>query len=165
MRDFLQRDDGPTAVEYAVMSARGRRRIDLSRFALDALHEHRTRMLREGHATSPVFCDRQGGWLRKGNVLRRSFWTIIGRANDKAREEAAKRNAEPVLLPEIRFHDMRHTSATLLLLTSENAKVVSERLGHAFVQLTLDTYSHVLTTMLQAAAVRMDEIFTRKAIP
>ncbi len=145
-------------------SARGRRRIDLSAFALDALHEHRKRMLAEGNTSGPVFCDRQGGWLRKGNVLRRSFWPIIDRANKKAKEEAAKMNTEPALLPEIRFHDLRHTSATLLLLADVNVKVVSERLGHASIQLTLDTYSHVLPTMQKVAALKMDGIFGRKAI-
>lgn len=144
-------------------SARGRRRIDLSRFALDALHEHRKRMLVEGHTGGPVFCDQTGGWLRKGNVLRRSYWPIIARANTKEVKEAAEQNREPQLLPQIRFHDLRHTCATLLLLVDENVKVVSERLGHASIQLTLDTYSHVLPTMQKRAAEKMNGIFGRQA--
>jgi integrase len=139
-------------------SARGRRRIDLSQYTIEVLHEHRKRMLAEGNINGPVFCDRQGGWLRKGNVLRRSFWAIIRRANDKANKEAEKSRTEPALLPDIRFHDLRHTCATLLLLADENVKVVSERLGHASVQLTLDTYSHVLPTMQKRAAQKMNSI-------
>jgi integrase len=50
-------------------------------------------------------------------------------------------------LPRIRFHDLRHTHATILLRLGENPKVVSERLGHAEVGITLDTYSHVLPDM------------------
>ena len=64
-------------------------------------------------------------------------------------------------LPNIRFHDLRHTSATLLLLAGENIKVVSERLGHASVQLTLDTYSHLMTGDDASAAMQADEMLRR----
>ncbi|MGD6898653.1 tyrosine-type recombinase/integrase [Bacillus infantis] len=49
--------------------------------------------------------------------------------------------------PEIRFHDLRHTHATILLQMGVNPKIVSERLGHSTVQITLDTYSHILPSM------------------
>ena len=55
--------------------------------------------------------------------------------------------------------DLRHTCATLLLLAGENAKVVSERLGHASVTLTLDTYSHVLPSMQEASADKLQAMF------
>jgi integrase len=64
-------------------------------------------------------------------------------------------------LPMIRFHDPRHTAATLMRLNGVNVKVASERLGHASIQLTLDTYSHVLPTMQKDAAERMDAFFRR----
>jgi len=135
-------------------SAKGRRRIPLSRFTLDALNEHRKRMLADGYMSGPVFCNTDGGFLHKANVLRRSFWPIITNAN----KEAKQQNTEPALLPEIRFHDLRHTCATLLLLAGENPKVVSERLGHASIELTLNCYSHVLPTMQQGAAAKMNAI-------
>jgi integrase len=50
-------------------------------------------------------------------------------------------------LPKIRFHDLRHTHATILLSMEVNPKIVAERLGHSSVQITLDTYSHVLPSM------------------
>lgn len=50
-------------------------------------------------------------------------------------------------LPRIRFHDLRHTHATILLQMGVNPKIVAERLGHSTVQITLDTYSHVLPSM------------------
>jgi integrase len=56
----------------------------------------------------------------------------------------------------------QHTAATLWLLNGVNVKVASERLGHASIQLTLDTYSHVLPTMQRIAAQRMDAFFRRK---
>jgi integrase len=141
-------------------SARSQRRIDLSRFALDALNEHRQRMLAEGRDVkgAAIFCDQQGGWLRKGNVLRRSVWPIIANANARATKEAEEKGVAPALVPSIRFHDFRHTCATLLL-ADENVKVVSERLGHASVQLTLDTYSHVLPTMQKRAAEQWTGFF------
>lgn len=60
-------------------------------------------------------------------------------------------------LPEIRFHDLRHTCATLLLGKNVNPKVVSEMLGHASIAITLDTYSHVLPDMQDSAARAMEE--------
>ena len=59
-------------------------------------------------------------------------------------------------LPNIRLYDLRHTCATLLLTQGENPKVVSERLGHASVVLTLDTYSHVLPGMQKDATAKLE---------
>jgi integrase len=61
-------------------------------------------------------------------------------------------------LPMIRFHDLRHTYATLALQAGVPAKVVSERLGHASIGITLDTYSHVLPAMDEQAAERVASI-------
>ena len=55
-------------------------------------------------------------------------------------------------LTAIRFHDLRHTAATPMLLAGINAKVVSERLGHSSVGFTLDRYAHVLPSMGRDAA-------------
>ena len=61
-------------------------------------------------------------------------------------------------LPHIRFHDLRHTHATLLLKAGIHPKIVSERLGHANIGITLDTYSHVLPGLQKAAAERFDKM-------
>ena len=63
-------------------------------------------------------------------------------------------------LPDIRFHDLRHTSATLLLSAGVHPKVVQERLGHSQISITLDTYSHVLPTMQKEAASKLDEVLS-----
>src|SRR5439155_5595357 len=55
-------------------------------------------------------------------------------------------------LPHVRFHDLRHAHATFMLMQGVHPKVVSERLGHASIGITLDTYSHVLPTMQEQAA-------------
>ena len=63
----------------------------------------------------------------------------------------------------LRFHDLRHTAATLMLAAGVNPKVASERLGHATVAFTLDTYSHVLPDMQRQAAEAMDRLLGRPA--
>ena len=66
------------------------------------------------------------------------------------------RTVEQAGLPDtFRLYDLRHTCATLMLLAGVHPKVVSERLGHASVKITLDTYSHVLPTMQREATERL----------
>ncbi|HEX9035986.1 MAG TPA: tyrosine-type recombinase/integrase [Ktedonobacterales bacterium] len=61
-------------------------------------------------------------------------------------------------LPRIRFHDLRHTAATLMLLERIPAKVVSEMLGHSTIAITLNLYSHVLPEMQQEATSALDRL-------
>jgi integrase len=130
-----------------VKTPKARRRIHLAPQTIAALHEHRKAMLAAGHRGGPVFCDSEGGHLRNSNLRTNSFKPLLKRAG----------------LPSIRLYDLRHTCATLLLLADEPAKVVSERLGHSSITLTLDTYSHVLPTMQRRAAAKMGRIFGYKA--
>ncbi|MEB8859466.1 site-specific integrase [Bacillus cereus] len=64
---------------------------------------------------------------------------------------------EKLGLPMIRFHDLRHTHATLLIQQNVNVKLISEWLGHTDIQTTLNTYSHVLPTMQRELADKLDE--------
>lgn len=67
---------------------------------------------------------------------------------------------EELDVPKIRFHDLRHTHASLMLLQGVHPKVVSERLGHANIGITLDTYSHVMPGLQEKAAAKFaDELF------
>ncbi len=88
-----------------------------------------------------VFNSRVGTPISRQDLITRSFRPLIRRAG----------------LPDIRFHDLRHTCATLLLGKGVHAKLVQELLGHATISITLDTYSHVLPGMGDAAAGAMDE--------
>lgn len=123
---------------------RSRRRVDLPAFVAAGLREHRKRMMAEGHPGPWVFCDTSGGPLRKSNLTRRDFHPLV---------EAAG-------LPRIRFHDLRHTAATLMLLAGIHPKVVQETLGHASISITLDLYSHVLPSMQLDAAQRIDDLLS-----
>ena len=60
-------------------------------------------------------------------------------------------------LPYIRFHDLRHTCATLLLTKGVHPKIVSEMLGHSSIAITLDTYSHVISGLGKAAASETED--------
>ena len=66
-------------------------------------------------------------------------------------------------LPDIRLHDLRHSNATALIKAGVNAKVVQQRLGHADVSITLNTYTHVLPDMDIEAAAKLDDIILKKA--
>lgn len=63
----------------------------------------------------------------------------------------------------LRLHDARHTHASLMLKQGTHPKVVQERLGHASIQITLDTYSHVAPGLQEAATIRLDDILNHKA--
>lgn len=122
---------------------RGRRLIELPQIAVQALWSHKASMMAEGQAGNKlVFVDTDGKPLRRSNMTQRSFFPIL---------KAAK-------LPQVRFHDLRHSSATLLLAAGIHPKVVQERLGHSQIGMTLDIYSHCLPSMQREAAGKLDAV-------
>jgi len=129
-------------------TTRARRTVDLPAVAVAAMRDHQARVLAKGRPHDFVFCDTQGGPVRKSNLVRRSFLPLLKRAG----------------LPRIRFHDLRHTAATLLLLQGVHPKVVQERLGHSQISITLDTYSHVLPSMGREAAAKLDALLGAIAV-
>ena len=70
--------------------------------------------------------------------------------------------ARAKLNPDVRLYDLRHTHATLLLIAGVHPKIVSERLGHSNITITLDTYSHVLPGMQQESARRLDAMLFKQ---
>jgi integrase len=129
----------------APKSGKGRS-IRLTRRAMSALREHRKRQLEERMGKAGLWSDHglvfpsAIGTPISGGNLNRSFKVLLKRAD----------------LPAVRFHDLRHTCATLLLRQGVNPKFVQELLGHADISLTLNVYSHVLPDMGDAAAGAMD---------
>ena len=66
-------------------------------------------------------------------------------------------------LPKIRLHDLRHSNATALIQAGVNPRVVQQRLGHSDVNITLNTYTHVLPEMDVDAAEKLDSIMLKRA--
>jgi integrase len=87
-----------------------------------------------------VFAQPDGKPLHGHNLTMRDFHRVIKKAG----------------LPRIRFHDLRHAHATLLLAQGENLRLISERLGHHAAAFTLSTYAHVLPGMQEAAVARLE---------
>jgi integrase len=127
-------------------SGRGRH-LRLSKRAAGALRAHRKRQLEER-------VRKAGLWEDHGLIFPSEVGTpMSGRNLYRAFKIRVKRASLPQTL---RFHDLRHTCATLLLRQGVNPKFVQELLGHADISLTLNTYSHVLPEMGDAAAGGMD---------
>jgi integrase len=130
-------------------TTRSRRSVRLTAAAVEALKRHSARqadeMTRVGDIYQDqglVFASEIGTPLNRHNLSQRSFKPLLKRAG----------------LPKIRFHDLGHTAATLLLTKNVNPKVVSEMLGHATVAKTLDMDSHVLPNMQESAASAMEDV-------
>lgn len=144
-------------------TARARRLVVLPELAVQALRVHRKAQAEERLRLGPeyedngfVFATHFGQPLDHPNLSMRNFRRIIAAAELGEWEGEGKRRR---FRPAFRVYDLRHTCATLLLLAGENPKVVSERLGHASIALTLDTYSHVLPSMQEASAAKLDAMF------
>ena len=73
-----------------------------------------------------------------------------------------KKLLEKADLPDIRFHDLRHSAATLLLSLGVHPKVVQELLGHTQISMTMNIYSHVLPSMQQDAVSRLNSLLLRR---
>lgn len=145
---------GSLAVRRTLLRSRGsRRHVSIGDLAVKALQRHKEsqtaeRLLKgdEWEDNRLVFANEVGRPMEDTNVRRRSFEPLLAKAE----------------LPRIRFHDLRHTAATLLLAQGIHPKIVSERLGHSRVGTTLDLYSHVTPTMQQQAAKAINTLLTAK---
>jgi integrase len=128
---------------------RGKARVvRLTDLAIAALKAHREAQNEERakagslwEETSLVFTSTIGTPVDVGNLTYRSFRPLLKSAD----------------LPRIRFHDLRHTCATLLLSKGTHPKIVQEMLGHANISMTMDTYSHVLPDIQEKAVSAMDD--------
>jgi integrase len=134
---------------------KSRRSIPLPKSLADKLKSHRKKQLAYrfelGSAyqnNDLVFASEIGTPLNSRNLAQRHF--------DKILKDAGLADLGFVL------YSLRHTCATLLLLSGENPKVVSERLGHSSVKMTLDTYSHVLPGMQESASDKLESMLFRK---
>jgi integrase len=144
----LQRVDG--RLQYVEPKSKSSRRtVQLTRVAIAALHTHRKRQLAERLLAG-------SGWQENNLVFPNTAGKPYDASNiinqfHKALERAG--------LPRIRFHELRHTCASLLLTQDVPMKVVQEILGHSDYYLTANTYSHVIPELKREAADRLDALF------
>ena len=131
---------------------KSRRQVELATFAVDALRRHKAAQAQQRLLVGPdwngldlvfpnVYGRPQEGW----HLVYSRFYRLLDKAG----------------LPRIRFHDLRHTAASLMLSRGVHPKIVSEMLGHSTIAITLDLYSHVTPTMQRRAADAMDELMRR----
>jgi integrase len=130
---------------------KSRRTVNLTGAASRALEEHLERQLKVMERLGDLYRDQGlvfttevGTPINPSNLRKRSFAPLLQKAG----------------LPHLRFHDLRHTCATLLLSKNIHPKYVQELLGHATVSITLDTYSHVLPGMGNQVAEAMEDVLT-----
>ncbi len=145
VRHGLQRVGGALRL-VEPKTRQSRRTIALPSIVIEALLHHRAVQSKERlfagkrwHETGLVFTSTIGTPIEAGN-LRRRFWKLLDKAE----------------LPRMRFHDLRHSCASLLLAQGVPARVVMETLGHSNISITMDTYTHVLPELQRQAADAMD---------
>ncbi|MBE3585827.1 MAG: site-specific integrase [Thermoanaerobacter sp.] len=151
-------EGGPTRTALVLKepkTGKSRRLVVLANFVLQALKAHKARQAQEklffGQAYQDeglVFCTEEGKPIDPRNFTRRYT---------KLMKDAG--------LEHTRFHNWRHTFATLLLEMGEHPKVVQEMLGHSKIAITLDTYSHLVPGLMEQAAEKLDAVFGQKKSP
>jgi integrase len=147
-RTLTRTDNGKRVALGEPKTKKSRRTIPLTSQAVEALRSHLERQLNEIETLGDLYDD-------QGLVFTSEAGTPINPSNLRQRSLA------PLLkkagLPHIRFHDLRHTCATLLLLKGVHPKFVQELLGHATIAITLDTYSHVMPGMGDQTVTAMED--------
>ncbi len=144
----VQRVPGSGLALLEPKSAAGRRVVVLGQTMMTILEAH---FKRQEYLRS--FAGER--WQERGMMFTSKIGTCLDHRNVYREFKAILRKAG---LPDIRFHDLRHTAATLMLQEGIHPKIVQERLRHAQIYITMDTYSHVLPTMQDEAAKKMDKL-------
>lgn len=151
VKGTLQRVDGELRMVQP-KTRKSRRQVELSDFAVAALRRHKAAQAQQRllvgsdwNANDLVFPNVYGRPQEGWHLVYSRFYRLLDKAG----------------LPRIRFHDLRHTAATLMLSRGVHPKIVSEMLGHSTIAITLDLYSHVTPTMQRQAADAMDELMRR----
>jgi integrase len=148
VKRIFTRAPGRRYIESEPKTEKSKRGIKLAAVSIETLKQHRIRQLEAKLQAGPawtdhdlVFCTALGTPLNPNYVLER-FKKLLKKAG----------------LPDMRFHDMRHSVATILLSMGTNPKVVQELLGHNRIQETMDTYSHVLPAIHGEAIKRLEDV-------
>ncbi|HEY0754261.1 MAG TPA: site-specific integrase [Ktedonobacteraceae bacterium] len=136
-------------VESEPKTAKSRRQIKLPLFVVEALMKHKAQQDEQRNKKASEWIDRnlvftgnEGNYISL-TTLRKTFNNVLKQAG----------------LPHMRFHDLRHSAATIMLSKGTHPKVVQEILGHSQVNITMDVYSHVLPSMQEDVTKRWDDDF------
>jgi len=150
IRRILQRTSEGLKLVDQTKTTKSRRLINISPSTVEVLKKHRIKqkeeMIKYNYRNADLVFTTRSGKPVEPRTFREYFATIVKKAG----------------LPRIRFHDLRHTHATLLLQQGVHPKIVSERLGHTSISMTLDIYSHVIPSMQKEAAEMFDQIIAGK---
>jgi integrase len=130
-------------------SRSGRRKIVLSDVTIEALREHQKQ---QKQARAKV----GEKWVDHGIVFCNIYGSFFNPSAVLAMFKQLLRDAD---LPLMRFHDLRHSAATILAAARVDLKTIQERLGHSTIATTADIYSHVLPKMQQEAVGKIDSLF------
>jgi len=144
----VQRRKGEGLVFCEPKSAAGRRVISLGKDTIQKLREHKAEQYSERIMAG-------NKWQDHDLIFPSSIGTPLSQSN---LNRDYKQLLQEANLPDIRFHDLRYTAASLMLKQGISVKVVQERLGHSDAAMTLNVYSHVIPGMQREAAEKMDEI-------
>lgn len=136
------------------------RKLTLPQFLKAMLTDHLASL--PGGTEALVFTGPGGGTVRHGLFYRRVFRPTV--AGD-ALADPPRAPALPERLHGLRWHDLRHTCASLLIATGAHPKAIQERLGHGSITTTLDRYGHLMPGLADALADALDDAYTNAAAP
>jgi integrase len=135
---FIRRTYHPTHGFSELKTRSGERSIVISSELVRILRLHKKRS--NGNPEVLVFQNKAGNPINPQNMMTREFYPALKRAD----------------LPRIRFHDLRHTFAAIMIAMGENIKFIQKQLGHASITVTLDTYGHLLLEVSEGFGQRLD---------
>jgi integrase len=146
-------------LEFGPTKTHERRTVALPNFLSDMLAEHLSHPSPGGSGPDAlVFTSTTGLPLRHGLFYRRHFKVAV-RGKPATKNRPAVRGALPPHLHGLRFHDLRHTCAALSIAAGAHPKLISARLGHASITITLDRYGHLFPSVEEALAEKLDAAF------
>ena len=150
-RTLVRDADGAYVLTDGTKTTASARTVALDAATVERLRRHRVQVLEDRMAAG-------GAWQDRDLLFHRGDGDPV---SPPAVSQAFKRAVKAALLPSIRFHDLRHTHATLLLQSGEPVRTVSQRLGHASPTVTMSIYSHVLPGDDEGAATRFAALLAR----
>ena len=167
VRSAIQRQRG-TLERTELKTDRARRSLPIPDSIVAALRRHKTAQLERRILVAGawkeqglVFTSSIGTALEPAN-LTRHYDSVIAGINKREKKAAEAESRKPVEFPRLKFHSLRHYSASAMLRAGVPARVAADILGHSSTRLTLDTYSHVIEESKRAAVQHIEAVIRKK---